>query len=105
MLNQLCHLSGIALAVILATGSGLQQAGSGSIPPTTAAATAMATSAIESAPAALQVCSFNIQFVGSSGRRDNAALAALVAPYDIVVAQELIASPGAAPAFLQQETI
>ncbi len=41
----------------------------------------------------LLVCSFNIQFLGSSSRRDNPALAELVAPYDIVVVQELIASP------------
>lgn len=46
-------------------------------------------------PDHLLVCSFNIQFLGSSVRRDDGALAELVAPYDIVVVQELIASPAA----------
>jgi len=41
----------------------------------------------------LSVCSFNIQWLGQSAKRDNAALADLLAPYDIVVIQELIAAP------------
>jgi endonuclease/exonuclease/phosphatase family metal-dependent hydrolase len=45
----------------------------------------------------LAVCSFNIQFLGSSARRDNAALAELLKPYDIVVVQELIAAPAEGP--------
>ena len=41
----------------------------------------------------LGVCSFNIQFLGSSKSRDNAGLAELLKRYDIVVIQELIAPP------------
>lgn len=41
----------------------------------------------------LSVCSFNIQFLGSSSKRDNAALAELLKGYDIVVVQELVAAP------------
>lgn len=45
----------------------------------------------------LNVCSFNIQFLGSSSRRDNAALAELMMPFDIVVVQELVAAPATTP--------
>src|ERR1044071_9304719 len=41
----------------------------------------------------IRVCSFNIQFLGSSKKRDNAALATILKDYDIVVVQELIAPP------------
>lgn len=41
----------------------------------------------------LKVCSFNIQFLGNSKKRENAALAAMLASFDIVVVQELIAPP------------
>ena len=42
---------------------------------------------------ALTIASFNIQFLGSSTRRDNTALVNLVSGYDIVVVQELVAPP------------
>ena len=41
----------------------------------------------------LTVCSFNIQFLGNSRERDDRALAGVVAPYDIVVVQELVSPP------------
>lgn len=41
----------------------------------------------------LQVCSFNIQFLGFSDRRRNATLAEVVGAYDIVVVQEVVAPP------------
>lgn len=41
----------------------------------------------------LTVCSFNIQFLGNSRSRDDRALAGVVAPYDIVVVQELVSPP------------
>ncbi|MGZ0166296.1 MAG: endonuclease/exonuclease/phosphatase family protein [Planctomycetales bacterium] len=41
----------------------------------------------------ISVCSFNIQFLGNSRSRDDAALADVVAPYDIVVVQELVSPP------------
>lgn len=41
----------------------------------------------------LDIVSFNIQFLGNPKSRDEAALAALVSPYDIVVVQELVAPP------------
>lgn len=41
----------------------------------------------------LSICSFNIQFLGNSRSRDDAALAEVVAPYDIVVVQELVSPP------------
>lgn len=53
-----------------------------------------------SAPAparTLNICSFNIQFLGSSPERDNAALAGMLKDYDIVVVQELVASPSDNP--------
>jgi len=39
------------------------------------------------------ICSFNIQFLGSSKSRDDTALASILADYDIVVVQELVAPP------------
>src|SRR5262249_48927773 len=45
------------------------------------------------AAAELSVCSFNIQFLGSSKERDNAGLADVLKGYDLVVVQELIAPP------------
>lgn len=41
----------------------------------------------------LDVVSFNIQFLGNPKHRDEAALAALLSPFDIVVVQELVAPP------------
>lgn len=43
----------------------------------------------------ITVCSWNIQFLGSSKVRDNQALAHLAKDYDIVVVQELVAAPQA----------
>lgn len=45
------------------------------------------------APRQLTICSFNIQFLGNSTARDNAALADIVKGYDVVVVQELVAPP------------
>ena len=39
------------------------------------------------------VCSFNVQFLGSSRERDDEALASILTGYDIVVVQELVAPP------------
>ena len=41
----------------------------------------------------LTICSFNIKFVGLYKKKDNAALAQLIAPYDMVIVQELVAPP------------
>jgi len=41
----------------------------------------------------LNICSFNIQFLGSSKKRDNETLSKILKDYDIVVVQELVASP------------
>lgn len=41
----------------------------------------------------LKVCSFNIQFLGSSKSRDDVALSKILKDYDIVVIQELVAPP------------
>ena len=41
----------------------------------------------------VQVASFNIQFLGQFKKRKDAALADLLAPYDIVIVQELVAPP------------
>lgn len=41
----------------------------------------------------LAITSFNIQFLGQSKRRDDAALALILRDYDIVVVQELISPP------------
>ena len=43
--------------------------------------------------ATLDICSFNIQFLGHFKNRDDEALAALVKDFDIVVVQELVAPP------------
>lgn len=84
---------GVALGVLLATGCS-------SVTPRRSAAPAPAPSAasVSSASRAreadfLTVCSFNIQWLGQSTKRDNAALAELLKPFDIVVVQELIAAP------------
>lgn len=53
--------------------------------------------AAESTDPVLKVCSFNIQFLGSSAKRDNAALAEMLKDYDVVVVQELIAAPATTP--------
>ncbi len=48
---------------------------------------------VERADPYLKICSFNIQFLGNSKKRENAALAAMLAAFDVVVVQELIAPP------------
>jgi endonuclease/exonuclease/phosphatase family metal-dependent hydrolase len=42
---------------------------------------------------ALKVCSFNVQFLGNSKKRDDRALASILREHDIVVIQELVAPP------------
>ena len=44
-------------------------------------------------PDTIEVCSFNIQFLGSFKKRDDEALADILKDYDIVVVQELVAPP------------
>lgn len=44
-----------------------------------------------SRPDTLTVCTFNVKWSGSYKNKDNAAIADLLAPYDIVVIQELVA--------------
>ena len=44
-------------------------------------------------PDHLTICSFNIQFLGHYTSRDHQSLADLMAPFDIVVVQELVAPP------------
>lgn len=41
----------------------------------------------------LNICSFNIQFLGNFKNKDNATLAKIMKPYDMVVIQELVAPP------------
>lgn len=41
----------------------------------------------------LYVCSFNIQFLGNSTKRDNNALVSVIKEYDLVVVQELVSPP------------
>jgi len=41
----------------------------------------------------LTICSFNIQFLGQFKKRDDESLAKVVQDFDIVVVQELVASP------------
>ncbi|MBT3378415.1 MAG: hypothetical protein HN742_35190 [Lentisphaerae bacterium] len=41
----------------------------------------------------LTICSFNIQFLGSSKSRDDVALASILKGYDVVVVQELVSPP------------
>jgi endonuclease/exonuclease/phosphatase family metal-dependent hydrolase len=49
---------------------------------------------VSSATAAdLRICSFNIQFLGNSTKRDDAGLAMQLRDYDIVVIQELVSPP------------
>lgn len=45
----------------------------------------------------VNICSFNIEFLGSSKERDDDALASVVKGYDLVVVQELVAPPYPAP--------
>lgn len=42
---------------------------------------------------AIEICSFNIQFLGHFKKRDNKALADLLKSFDIVVVQEMVAPP------------
>ncbi len=55
------------------------------------AATSLAT--LKPKPSSLKICSFNIQFLGSSKRRKNEALAGVVKSCDVVTVQELVAPP------------
>lgn len=52
-----------------------------------------ATAAPAPPPAVLNAASFNIQFLGQFRSRNNGALARLLAPYDLVLVQELVAPP------------
>ena len=45
------------------------------------------------ADTSLAICSFNIQFLGQSEKRDSASLAQILKDFDIVVVQELVAPP------------
>lgn len=52
--------------------------------------------AVEVAPPAertLKVCSFNIKWLGHYSRKDNTSLARFLSRFDVVVVQELVASP------------
>jgi len=49
--------------------------------------------AVAAAHPKVSVASFNIQFLGMFQRRDNAALADMLAPFDLVFVQELVAPP------------
>ncbi len=57
------------------------------------AQTVPATTTSVGAGGKISICSFNIQFLGNSTRRDDNSLAELMAPYDIVVIQELVSPP------------
>ena len=46
-----------------------------------------------SSPSVLNICSFNIKFLGHYTKKNAAALATLLTDYDIVVVQELVAPP------------
>src|SRR5690606_15261951 len=46
-------------------------------------------------PASVAICSFNIKWLGHYTRKDAAALATLVADYDVVAVQEMVAPPQA----------
>ncbi|MDA1017289.1 MAG: hypothetical protein O3A00_22880 [Planctomycetota bacterium] len=65
--------------------------GTGTTTPGSIATATLQPSAADSGK--LTVCSFNIQFLGNSNKRDNRSLAESVAPYDIVVVQELVSPP------------
>ncbi|MDO4557985.1 MAG: hypothetical protein Q4C47_03370 [Planctomycetia bacterium] len=41
----------------------------------------------------LNVCSFNIQFLGNSKKRENASLAEMLSGFDLVLVQEMVAPP------------
>ena len=41
----------------------------------------------------ISICSFNIQFLGNSRKRDDLALALILTDYDVVVVQELVSPP------------
>ncbi len=41
----------------------------------------------------ISICSFNIQFLGNFNKRDDPALGAILAGFDIVVVQELVSPP------------
>lgn len=62
--------------------------GAGAAPSPAAAAPSQAT-----APSRLRLVSFNIQFLGQFRQRDNAALAEMLSPYDLIFVQELVAPP------------
>ncbi len=47
--------------------------------------------------ATLEICSFNIQFLGHFKDRDDESLAALVKDFDIVFVQELVTPPTSRP--------
>ncbi|MCF8465542.1 MAG: hypothetical protein K9G41_11915 [Flavobacteriales bacterium] len=46
-----------------------------------------------SEPANLNICSFNIKWLGSSKSKENLKLVELMLPYDLVIVQELVAPP------------
>ncbi len=48
---------------------------------------------VSNEPKLLNVCSFNIKFLGSSKSKDNVRLTQLMMPYDLVIVQELVAPP------------
>jgi len=48
---------------------------------------------VAQAAESISVASFNVQFVGHFKNRDNAALAKLMAPHDLIFIQELVAPP------------
>lgn len=52
-----------------------------------------ASNGVDSESGVISICSFNIQFLGSSPVRNDEALASAVKDYDIVVVQELVAPP------------
>ena len=52
-----------------------------------------ASNTAEAVNESLAICSFNIQFLGNSARRDHAALALILRDCDVVVVQELLAPP------------
>ena len=60
-------------------------------PPKTAAPSAQPAQAVQAE--ALDICSFNIQFLGNSRSRDDAALAHVLRDCEVAVIQELVAPP------------
>jgi endonuclease/exonuclease/phosphatase family metal-dependent hydrolase len=78
------------------TVSPVQPAHSTKTPPLVEPSHAPIDSAVPPAPVAaiaVEICSFNIQFLGSAKTRDNKALAEIVKNYDAVMIQELVAPP------------